>query len=128
MIHSLVIRPKNICSTNCFYNKIQLIKPYAAWNGNTRNNVNDIIKHALPNNDNNYRLYNDNDIDAVRMYIKIKYSGETADRLIKQCMKKLYICFKNEKGGKFVLQYETTKFFYQHKRQNSITKPVVGSL
>ena len=33
-------------------------------------------------------MFNDNEIDdAVRIYIRIKYSGETADRLIKQCMK-----------------------------------------
>ena len=65
-------------------------------NGYPWNVVNDIIKHALHNNDNN-NTFNDNDIDAVRIYIKIKYTGETADRLIKQCMKKLYKCFKNEK-------------------------------
>ena len=35
--------------------------------------------------------------DAVRIYIKIKYSGETADRLIKKCMKKLSKCFKKQK-------------------------------
>ena len=40
-------------------------------------------------------MFNDNEIDdAIRVYIKIKsYSGETADRLIKQYMKKLYKCF-----------------------------------
>ena len=44
-------------------------------------------------------MFNDNDIDDTgRIYIKIKYSGETADRLIKQCMKKLYQCFKKEKS------------------------------
>ena len=57
-------------------------------------------------------MLNDNDIDAVRIYIKIKYSGETADRLIRQCMKKLYKCFKNEERVKFVSQYETTKLSY----------------
>ena len=58
-------------------------------------------------------MFNDNEIDdAVRIYIKIKYSEETADRLIKQCMKMLYKCFKKEKKVKFVLQYETTKLSY----------------
>ena len=52
--------------------------------------------HALQNTDNN--TSNDNDTDVVRIYIKIKYSEETADRLIKQCIKKLYKCFKNEKS------------------------------
>ena len=68
-----------------------------------------IIKHALcnnnnnNNNNNNYRLYNDNYREATRIYIKIKYFGKTADRSFKRCMKKLYKCFRNEKGGKFVL-------------------------
>ena len=43
-------------------------------------------------------MFNDNEIDdAVRIYIKIKYSEETADRLIKQCMKMLYKCFRKKK-------------------------------
>ena len=50
--------------------------------------------------------------DAVRIYIKIKYSRETADRLIKQCMKKPSRCFKKEKKVKSVLQYETTNLSY----------------
>ena len=33
-----------------------------------------------------------------RIDINIKFSGETAGRLIKQCMKKLYNCFKKEKS------------------------------
>ena len=76
-----------------------------------RNVVDGVIKHALHNNDNN-NTFNDNDIHTVRICIKIKYFGETADRLIKQCMKKLYKCFKNEKRVKFVIQYETTKLSY----------------
>ena len=87
-VRSLVIRAKKICSANYFNNEIQLIKRYPAWNGYARNVIKGIIKHALRNNDNN-NTFNDNDIDAVRTYIKIKYSGETANRLIKQCMKKV---------------------------------------
>ena len=84
---SLVITATKICSANYFNNKIQLIKRYAAWHGYPQSVVNYIIKHTLRNNDNN-NMFNDNEIDdAVRIYIRIKYSGETADRLIKQCMK-----------------------------------------
>ena len=87
-IRSLVIRGKKICSPNYFNNEIQLIKRYVAWNAYPWNVVNGIIKHALHNNDNN-KTFNNNDIDdAVSIYIKIKYSGETAYRLIKQFMKK----------------------------------------
>lgn len=43
----------------------------------------------------------------MRIYIEINYSVETANRLIKQCMKNLYKSLK-----KFVLHYETTKLSY----------------
>ena len=113
-IRSLVIRAKKICSANYFNNEIQLIKRYAARNGYPQNIVNYIIKHTLRNNDNN-NVFNDNEIDdAVRIYIKIKYSGETADKLTKQCMKKLYKCFKK---GKRV------KLFYNMKQLNFLILP-----
>ena len=67
-------------------------------------------------------MFNDNDIDdTVRIYIKIKYSGETADRLIKQCMKKLYKCFKKKKRVRFVLRYETTKLSYFTNTKDKIS-------
>ena len=60
-------------------------------------------------------MFNDNEIDdAVRIYIKIKYSGETVDKLIKQCMKKLYKCFKKEKR---------VKLFYNMKQLNFLILP-----
>ena len=69
----------------------------AAWNGYPKNVVNGIVKHTLRNNDNN-KMFNDNEIDGtVRIY------------KFKQCMKKFYKCFKKEKRVKYVLQYETTK-------------------
>ena len=72
----------------------------AAWNGYPKNVVNGIIKHTLRNNDNN-KMFNVNEIDGtVRIYKS------------KQCMKKLYKCFKKEKRVKHVLQYETTKLSY----------------
>ena len=119
-ISSLVIRAKKICSANYFKKEIQLIKKYAAWNGYPCNVVNGIIKHALHNNDND-NTFNNNDIDAVTFYIKNKYSGETADRLIKQCIKKLYKCFKSEKRVKFALQYETTKLSYFTNTKDKIS-------
>ena len=67
-------------------------------------------------------MCNDNEIDdAVRIYIKLKYSGETAVRLIKQCMKKLYKCFKKEKIIEFVLQYETTKLSFFTNTKDKIS-------
>ena len=65
---------------------------------------------------------NDIDIDVtVRIYINIKYSGETADGLIKQCMKKLQKCFKKDKRVKFVLQYGTTKLSYFTNTKDEIS-------
>ena len=86
-------------------------------------------KTYISNSDNN-NTFNDNDIDvAVRIYINIKYSGETADRLIKQCMKKLYKCFKLDKRVKFVLLYKTTKLsHFTNNKKKFITKSMVSSL
>ena len=60
-------------------------------------------------------------IIMIIIFIKIKYSGETADRLIKQCMKKLCKCFKREKRVKFVLQYEATKSSYFTNTKDKIS-------
>ena len=43
------------------------------------------------------------------MYQDHIFWEKKTDRLIKQCMKKSYNCFKNETRVKFVLRYETTK-------------------
>ena len=105
---------KKICSANYFNNEIQLIERCGAWNGNPRNVINGVIKHTLRDNDNN-NTFNDNEIDvavAATVFINIKYSGEAADRLIKQCMKKLYKCFMKRKRVKSFLQYEATKLSY----------------
>ena len=128
-IQALVIRVQKICSTNYFNDEIKLIKRYPTWNGYPRNVVNDIIKHTFCNNDNNNK-FNCNDIEvAGRIYINIKYFGGTIDRFIKQCMKKLYKCFKKDKRVKFALHYETTKlsYFTNTKGQISllIQSPVV---
>ena len=81
----------------------------AAWNGYPKNVVNGIIKHTLRNNDNN-KMFNDNEIDGtVRIY------------KFKQCMKKLYKCFKKEKRVKHVLQYETTKLSYFTNTKDKIS-------
>ena len=67
-------------------------------------------------------MFNDNDTDvAVRIYINIKYSGETADTLIKKCIKERYNCFKKDKRVKFVLQYETTKLSYFTNTKDKIS-------
>ena len=59
-------------------------------------------------------MFNDNDMDTPRIYIKIKYSGEKADGLIKWCMIKLYKCVKNERR---------VKLFYNMKQLNYLILP-----
>ena len=120
-IRSLVIRAKKICSANYFNIEIQLIKRSAAWNGYPRNVVNGIIKHTLRNNNNNNdnnnnnnnnnNMFNDNEIDnAVRIFIKIKYCGETTDRLIKRCM--ISFTSVSRKKRELNLFYNTKKLNY----------------
>ena len=76
-IRSLTITDKKLCSAKYFSKEIQLIKRYAAFNGYPWNVVNSIIKQALHINDNN-ETGNDSNINAVRIYINISYSGERA--------------------------------------------------
>ena len=65
-------------------------------------------------NDNN-NTFDDNERDsAVRIYIKIKYSGETADRLIKQCMK-IFTSVSSKK--------RESNLFYNMKQLNHLILP-----
>ena len=77
-ICSSVIRAKKICSVYYFNTEIQLIKTHASWNGYPPDVVNSIIKHALCNNDNNYK-YNDNGMDAIKIYHQSKYLKQQID-------------------------------------------------
>ena len=52
--------------------------------------------------------------NTVRIYIKIKYSGETADRLIKQCMKIFTSVSRKKRESN--LFYNMKQLNYQHKR------------
>ena len=48
----------------------------------------------------------------MKIFIDLKFSGNTGDRIVKNCIKKLYKCFKKEATVKFVLHYHTTKLSY----------------
>ena len=48
----------------------------------------------------------------MKIFIDLKFSGNTADWTVKNCIKKLYKCFKKEVTIKFVLHYKTTKLCY----------------
>ena len=115
-IRSFVFRANKICSANFLTAKFNGLKDTLF--GMVTNKMLKMLKmlkiinHALRNKCNSNNTFNHNDIHAVRIYIKIKHSGETAESLIKQCTKKLYKNFKNENRIKFVLQYQTTKLPY----------------
>ena len=48
----------------------------------------------------------------MKIFIDLKFSGNTGDRIVKNCIKKLYKCFKKEVPVKFVIHYQTTKLCY----------------
>ena len=64
---------------------------------------------------------NENDENIVKIYLDLKYSGDKADRVIKQCLKKLSKYFKHNIHVKFILNYQTTKmsFFTNTKDKTS---------
>ena len=84
-----------MCPGDYLSKEIQLIKNYGAWKKN-------IVWQNVSN------IQEENNADAVKIYLK--FSGNTADRIIKKSMKKVYKCFKKEVVVKSVLHYETTKF------------------
>ena len=48
----------------------------------------------------------------MKIFIYLKFSGHTGDRIVKNCIKKLYKRFENEVTVKFMLHYQTTKLCY----------------
>ena len=94
-IRSLVTRAKRICSENYLDKEIQLIKNYATWNGYPKHIVNSIVKRALRDKESN-NIKGESTTDTVKIFIDLKFSGNTGDRIVKNCIKKLYKCFKKE--------------------------------
>ena len=91
-IRSLVTRAKLICSKNYLGKEIQLIKNQAAWNGYPKQIVNSIVKRALRDKESN-NIKEETTTDTVKIFIDLKFSGNTGDRIVKNCIKKLYKCF-----------------------------------
>ena len=50
--------------------------------------------------------------DSMKIFFNLNYSGETAGRMVKKCIKKLYKSFKPEINVKFVTHYKTTKILF----------------
>ena len=110
-ITSLTIRAKRICSRYHLNQEINLIKDYAAWYGFHKRIANSIIKRALQANNSNTTRSEAN-ADSVKIFFNLNYSGETAEIMVKSCIKKLYRSFKREINVTFVTHYKTTKVLF----------------
>ena len=108
-ITSLTIRAKRICSKYHLNQEINLIKDYAAWNGFPKRTANSIIKRALQANNSKTTRSKKANADSVKIFFNLNYSGETAERMVKSCIKKLYRRFKREIN---VTYYKTTKMLF----------------
>ena len=89
ILDPLSTRAKRICSENYLDKEIQLIKNYVAWNGYPKHIVNSIVKRALRDKESN-NIKEESARDTVKIFIDLKFSSNTGDRIVKNCIKKLY--------------------------------------
>ena len=89
ILDPLSTRAERICSENYLDKEIQLIKNYAAWNGYPKHIVNSIVKRALRDKESN-NIKEESARDTVKIFIDLKFSSNTGDRIVKNCIKKLY--------------------------------------
>ena len=99
--------------------EIQLIKIFASWNGFSKNITNSIIKKALkakPNMSNTPSV----STDSNKIFFNLQYSGDTAEGMLKSCIKKLSKCLKKDTNIKFIVCYKTTKMpFYKNTKDKT---------
>ena len=50
--------------------------------------------------------------DSTKIFFNLQYSGDTTERLVKSCIKKLYKYLKKDTNIKFILCYKTTKMSF----------------
>ena len=92
-ITSLTIRAKQVCSRNYVNQEINLIKDYTAWKGFPKRIANSIIKQALQSDYSNTTRSKKAYADSIKIFFNLNYSGETAERMDKSCIEKLYKSF-----------------------------------
>ena len=107
-IRSLVTGAQRICSENYLDKKMKLIKNQPVMTGYSKHIVNSIVKRALRDKESN-KIKQKSTKDTVKIFIDLKFSGNTGDRIVKNCISKLYKCFKNKVTVKFMLHYQATK-------------------
>ena len=66
----------------------------------------------LQTNDSNTTRSKKDNTDSIKIFFNLNYLGETAGRMVKKCIKKLYKSFKREINVKFVAHYKTTKISF----------------
>ena len=83
----------------------------------------------LQSNDRNTSRSKKANADSIKIFFNLNYSGETAERMVKSCIKNLYKSFKREIYVKFLTHYKTTKmsFFPSTKdRTPNLSQSSVG--
>ena len=115
-ITSLFVRAEKIGCNDNFNKEIRFIKNFASWNGFSKNITNSIIKKALKDKPNVSNTQSVN-TDSTEIFFNLQYSGDTAERMVKSCIKKLRKCLKKDTKIKFIVCYKTTKMsFYINAR------------
>ena len=117
-IISFTIRTKQMCWRNYLHQEINLIKNYASWNAFPKRIANSTTKQASQTNDSNITRSKKANVDSIKIFLNLNYSGETAERMVKSCIKKLYKIFKRETNVKFITHYETTKMSFFRNIKN----------
>ena len=60
--------------------------------------------------------------DSTKMFLNLQYSGDTAERLVKSFIKKLYKCLKKDTNNKFIVCYKNTKLsFYTNTKDKTLS-------
>ena len=72
--------------------EIQFIKNYTAWNGYPKLIVNSTVKRPLRDKESN-NITEESTTDTANIFIDLRFSDNTADTIVKNCMKKFYRCF-----------------------------------
>ena len=88
-----------------------------------------MVKQALRDKESN-DIKEETTTDTVKIFIDLKFSSNTGNRIVKDCIKKLHKCFKKEvkKEVCALLSNYQTFLLYQYLRQNIVPKPVVSYL
>ena len=118
-ITSLVVRVKRICCNDDLNKEIRLIKNFASWDGFPKNITNSVIKKALKdmpnvNNTPSVSTY------SIKIFFDLQYSGDTVERMVKNCIKKLRTSLKRDTNIKFIVCYKTTNMsFYTNTKDKT---------